>query len=34
MACVAHGRTATTVERACARMIQSLRVNEAALNRQ
>lgn len=34
MACVAPGRSANAVERACARMVQSLRVTEAAANRQ
>lgn len=34
MACVAQGRTAVTMERACARMVQSIRVNETAANRQ
>jgi len=34
MACIAPGRSANTVERTCARMLQSLRVNEAGANRQ
>ncbi len=34
MACIAPGRSANTVERACARMVQSLRVTDAAANRQ
>lgn len=34
MACIAAGKHASTVERACARMVQSMRVNEAAANRQ
>ena len=34
MACIANGRNANTVERACARMVQSLRVTDAAANRQ
>ena len=34
MACVAQGRLASTMERACSRMVQSIRVNEAAANRQ
>jgi Zn-dependent protease with chaperone function len=34
LACVAPGRGASAVERACARMVQSLRVTEAAANRQ
>ena len=34
MACIAAGKNASTVERACTRMVQSMRVNEAAANRQ
>jgi hypothetical protein len=34
MACVAPGKRASSVEKACARMVQSMRVNEAAANRQ
>jgi Zn-dependent protease with chaperone function len=33
MACVTPARTASTIERACARMIQSLRVNDATPHR-
>ena len=34
MACIAAGKNASTVERACTRMVQSMRVNEAVANRQ
>ena len=34
MACIAAGRNASSVERACTRMVQSMRVNEAVANRQ
>jgi hypothetical protein len=34
LACIATGRSATSVERACTRMVQSMRVNEAVANRQ
>ena len=34
LACIAPLKTATAVERACSRMIQSLRVNDAAAHRQ
>ena len=34
MACIAAGKNASSVERACTRMVQSMRVNEAAANRQ
>ena len=34
MACVAPGRSAGSVERACARMAQSMRINDAVANRQ
>jgi len=34
LACIAPAKTATTVERACSKMIQSLRVNDAAAHRQ
>lgn len=34
LACIAPAKTATAVERACSRMIQSLRVNDAAAHRQ
>ena len=33
LACVAGGRTAASVERACTRMLQSLRINEESLHR-
>jgi hypothetical protein len=33
MACVAGGRSAASVERACSRMMQSLRVNDGTLHR-
>jgi Zn-dependent protease with chaperone function len=33
LACVAGGRTAASVERACSRMLQSLRINEEPLHR-
>lgn len=33
LACVAGGRTAASVERACTRMLQSLRINEEPLHR-
>jgi Zn-dependent protease with chaperone function len=34
MACVAAGRTVSSVERACSRMVQSLRINDSSLHRQ
>ena len=34
LACIAAGRSASSVERACTRMVQSMRVNEAVANRQ
>jgi hypothetical protein len=34
MACIAAGKNATSVERACTRMVQSMRVNDAVANRQ
>lgn len=34
MACVAAGDNAIPIERACARMLQSLRINDSAMNRQ
>ena len=34
LACVAQGRIAASVERACRRMVQSMRINDTAMNRQ
>jgi hypothetical protein len=34
MACIAAGKNAPSVERACTRMVQSMRLNEAVANRQ
>jgi len=34
LACIAPAKTSSAVERACSRMIQSLRVNDAAAHRQ
>jgi acyl-coenzyme A synthetase/AMP-(fatty) acid ligase len=34
MACVAAGRAVSSVERACNRMVQSLRINDSSLHRQ
>jgi acyl-coenzyme A synthetase/AMP-(fatty) acid ligase len=33
LACVAGGRAASSVERACTRMLQSLRIDDSSLHR-